>query len=109
MKQSIDQKIQTTIARLHQTLRLERERRGYSQEVMAAELGMSPKAYQKIESGRTRMQIEHLLRIGAVLDIDAYELVRRAEGIDNSQTQLCIETNTIVKQIAQHLNLCPAN
>lgn len=109
MKQPISQKIQTTIARLHQTLRIERERHGYSQEVMAAELGMSPKAYQKIESGQTRVQIEHLLRIGAVLDIDAYELLCRAEGIDGNLPQVCIETNTIVKQIAKQLNLCPAN
>lgn len=45
-----------------------RKKRGYSYENMADELFITPAAYRKIETGKTKLTIERLFRISEILD-----------------------------------------
>lgn len=52
-----------------------RERlRKYSQTYMAQQLGMTQKAYSKIETGETKLTVHHLLQIIDILEIELSEL-----------------------------------
>lgn len=45
-----------------------REERNYSQDYLAQKLGITQKAYSKIETNQTRLSVEHLLKIAEVLE-----------------------------------------
>ena len=51
-------------------IRFFREMKGYSQESLALELGISQQAYQKIESGITRLDVERAELIAKQLGIE---------------------------------------
>ena len=53
-----------------------RESKAYSQEYMAAKMGISQNGYSKIELNYTRLTVERLLAIAALLDTEAIELLR---------------------------------
>lgn len=48
----------------------ERIRRNYSQTYLAEKMGISQKAYSKIETGETRITIQNLISISEILNID---------------------------------------
>lgn len=60
---------------IHQNIRIVREMKGISQEVMASELNMSCSGYAKIERGVTKLQFDKLQKIAQVLNIDVIELI----------------------------------
>lgn len=60
---------------IHQNIRLAREMKGISQEVMANELNMSCSGYAKIERGVTKLHFDKLQKIAQVLNIDVIELI----------------------------------
>lgn len=45
-----------------------REDRNYSQDYLAQKLGITQKAYSKIETNQTRLSVDNLLRISEVLE-----------------------------------------
>ena len=51
-------------------IKFERQKKGFSQEVLALEAGLSRNAIWKIESGRVSPTIESLEKIAKALDID---------------------------------------
>lgn len=52
-----------------------REDKGYSLENMARELGISLSAYNKIEKLQTKLTVERLFKIAAILETDITELL----------------------------------
>jgi transcriptional regulator with XRE-family HTH domain len=52
-----------------------RELKNYTQEYMATELGLSTRAYSKIESGETQLTINRLNEISRVLGIEPMEVL----------------------------------
>lgn len=56
-------------------IRLQREVKGYNQDVMALELGISQKAYSKIESEETNLSVERVMEIIKILGIDLTDLL----------------------------------
>ena len=52
-----------------------REKTGYTQEYIASELGISQKAYSKIETNETQLKGEVLIRLAEILKVDIIELV----------------------------------
>ena len=52
-----------------------RELKGYSQEYVASELGISQAAYSKIEKNDKNLSIERIKTISLVLEIDPLELI----------------------------------
>jgi len=56
-------------------IRLKREYRNYTQEYLAAKLAISQNAYSKIELGYTKITLERLFQIAAVLEYDVYDFI----------------------------------
>lgn len=51
-------------------IRESRKEKGYSHDVMAVELGISPSAYNKIERMESKLTLERFLQIKKILDKD---------------------------------------
>ncbi len=53
----------------------ERNKKGFSYENMADELGITVSGYRKIETGDTKLTVERLFKIASILDITLSELL----------------------------------
>lgn len=60
---------------LHHNLRKLREFRNYTQEFMAGELGKSQNAYSQMETGKTKIKEEEIIKLAALLDVSPTELM----------------------------------
>ena len=58
-----------------------RELKNYTQEHVATQLGLTTRAYSKIEAGETQLTINRLNEISAILGIDPLEVL----GFDDKQ------------------------
>jgi len=56
-------------------IRNKREYRNYTQEYLAAKLSISQNAYSKIELGYTKITVERLFQIAAILEFDVSDLI----------------------------------
>ena len=56
-------------------IRHTREGLNYTQEYLAAKLGISQNAYSKIELGYTKITVERLFQIAEILEINPMELL----------------------------------
>lgn len=61
-------------------IRSARESRGYSQDYMAEMLKICQSAYAHIESGKTALSLDRLIRISEILEIDIYDLLAKGLG-----------------------------
>ena len=50
-------------------------KRQYSQSYLAQRMGMTQKAYSKIETGETKLTVYHLIQIGEILEVGINELI----------------------------------
>lgn len=71
MNNTVDIKIKEIAA----TIRSKREFRNYTQEYLAYKLDISQNAYSKIELGYTKITVERLFQIAAVLEMDVNEII----------------------------------
>lgn len=69
-------------------IRTIRTQQKISQEHMAERLAVSPQAYSKIESGKTKLSLERVCEIANILNIDVTELIS-----DNKEVFLLINEN----------------
>ncbi len=60
---------------IHQNLKKLREFRNYSQEFMASELGKSQNAYSQMETGKTKIKEEEIIKLSAILEVTPTELM----------------------------------
>ena len=58
----------------------ERSKKGYTYENMADDLGVTPPAYRKIETGETKLSVERMFQISTVLGIPVNELLDIGES-----------------------------
>lgn len=65
---------ESTVKCILQRLRKVRLINGYSQEYLGLELGISTKAYSKIENGESKLTVERYLEICKLLNINPGEL-----------------------------------
>ena len=56
-------------------IRRQRLVKNYTQEYLAAKLCISQNAYSKIELGYTKITVERLFQIAAILEADVHELI----------------------------------
>lgn len=61
-----------------------RNRKGYTYENMADELELTPAAYRKIETGETKLTVERLFRISAILETPISEFLQ-IDGVNLMQ------------------------
>ena len=52
-----------------------RESRNYSQDYVSSKLGISQKAYSKIENNETKLNLDHLYRLSEVLETPVGEII----------------------------------
>jgi len=81
MKDTLNYKIKAIAA----NIRHAREQLNYTQEYLAAKLNISQNAYSKIELGYTKITVERLFQVAAILDVDIYTLIdtERSSFINN--------------------------
>lgn len=60
-------------------IRIERQRKGYSQEAMAFELNISQGAYSKMERGESEITAKRLCEIADILEINVMELLPKSK------------------------------
>jgi len=70
-----------------------REIRNYSQEYMAEKLGISQEAYSRLETGKTKMDLQRMNNIASILEIDPIILLSFDEGTVFNN---CIQSGTNV-------------
>ncbi len=58
-----------------------RELKGYTQEYMAGKMGVSQRAYSKIENNETKINWDKLTKISAVLDIEPTDITSFDDNI----------------------------
>lgn len=59
---------------------VERNKKGFSYENMADELGITVSGYRKIETGSTKLAVERLFKIASILDISLVKLLDLDKG-----------------------------
>ena len=64
---------------LHKKIRFLRLNKGWSQEIMADKLEMSPNGYGSIERGETDVQISRILQIAKLFEVNVYDLFQELE------------------------------
>ncbi len=60
--------------KIHQNIRALRDLKGWNQQTMADLLKMSPKAYARLEQGKTDIQLSRLEQIAKALEVDIAKL-----------------------------------
>lgn len=63
------------IKKIGERIKKAREERNYSQQYLAQQLGISQKAYSKIENSQTNVTLNHLDRIAQVLETSINQLL----------------------------------
>jgi transcriptional regulator with XRE-family HTH domain len=71
MKETLNNKVKAIAANIRRT----REQLNYTQEYLAAKLKISQNAYSKIELGYTKITVERLFQIAAILEVEVHELI----------------------------------
>lgn len=71
MGESLEGRVKTLV----RNIRIIRERKGYTQDYLAAKLEISQNAYSKIELGQISLTVERLFKIAMVLEMEAIELL----------------------------------
>lgn len=61
-------------------LRQQRILKEYSQEYMAAQLGVSQQAYNKMENGATKIELSRLTKIAEILEINLVHFIAPVEN-----------------------------
>jgi len=74
-----DKSQQAVCARVAQTLRKEREKRGLSMNLVAERSGLSQQMVSYVERQMRNPTLETLLRIAAAIEIDLVDVLRKAK------------------------------
>lgn len=77
-----------------------REIKGFSQEAIAKEIGLSQQAYQKIETGKTKVDIVRANRIAQSLELDLESLLnfQPYNYLNNCTQSGVINTNNLLPE-----------
>ena len=67
-------------------IRVIRELRGWSQENMAARIGIAQNTYSKIENDRVKLSTEMLTKIAEALDVSPLDIITNQPAIVNFQS-----------------------
>jgi DNA-binding XRE family transcriptional regulator len=67
--------------KLHQNLRVLRDLKGWNQETMAELLDLSKKAYERIEQGKTDVQLSRLEQIAKLFEVEVADLFNLDRGL----------------------------
>jgi len=85
----------------HIKIKETRESKGYSQQYMADQLGISQMAYSKIERNKTQLNWDKLNKLAQILSINIWDLIDDNKNIDenNLNNQYPSEVVLLLKQL----------
>lgn len=72
------------IKKIGNTIKKAREEKQYTQQYLAQELGMTQKAYSKIETSQTQLTVAHLAKISEVLETPINQLLGTDGAVYNN-------------------------
>ena len=75
----------------YQKIKSLRNIKGYSQSLVAGRLGISQRAYSKIELGQTKLKWDYLKRIANILEVSVLELINYDKDLKQTKTKTNIE------------------
>ena len=70
-----------TIKKIGERVKNVREQRNFSQQYVSSKLGISQKAYSKIETGETKLSVDNLLKLSEILETSVTDLL---ESVGNA-------------------------
>ena len=83
-------------AKLNTRIRKARELKAYSQALVSEKLGITQKAYSKLERGETKLNWDKLNQLSEIFEIDIWELI-------NTKKELTLEVNNSLD--TAHINV----
>ncbi len=86
---------------LSKRIRNLRNQKDFSQEYLSTKIGISQQAYQKIESGVTKIGITQLMKIADVLEVELVELIQSKD--ENKPIKTSKEEIEDTLRLIQHL------
>ncbi|MBW6484311.1 MAG: helix-turn-helix domain-containing protein [Vicingaceae bacterium] len=90
--------------KIHIKIKELRKINGFSQAFIADKLGVSQKAYSKIERGDTQLNLEKIKKIALILDLTAWDLIdetKEAQDI-NLNGEFNDKTIPLLKQLIEN-------
>ena len=84
MQDTVNKRLTTTV----QLIRTIRESRQYSQDYLAAKIGISQNAYSKIELGYSSLSLERLFIIAETLEVKVNDLINGSVPAIDAQADL---------------------
>ena len=85
------------------TLRSCRESKGYSQEYMAEMLDIGQSAYANLESGKTTLSLERLLKITEILELDIHEVLDSLHSEGMGRRLVHTDTKEVYERLVHEL------
>ena len=73
-KNAMEKGVKQKVGKILEKVRIQRITKGYSQEYVGEQIGLSQYAYHKIENGKTKLNIECLFDLSDILEIEMKEL-----------------------------------
>lgn len=73
---------------LNHKIRAVRTAKGYLQSDVAKELGISQRAYSKIELGQTKLNWEYMNQIANILEVNIWELINSSTDFNQEETNV---------------------
>jgi len=93
------------INKLGERIKKAREEKNYSQQYLAQQLGISQKAYSKIENSQTNLTVSHLDKIAQVLEMSVNQLLdTEGKAVYNNYNTHNGEGIVIKKESSEKLN-----
>lgn len=90
--------------RIGRKIRLHREEKGHNQDSVVFELGISQKAYSKIESGETNLSVERAVQIVKFLEIEIADLLCNSDDISIKKISKNQSVNFAQGDVTNHNN-----
>ena len=91
----------SSIMTLGNSIRKVRELRNVTQEYMAIELEISQVTYSRIEAGKTKIDIERLIKIAKLLEVDIMRLIHYKNNEPLLLKDICFSVNATKRSTMQ--------
>ncbi|MBE7442410.1 MAG: helix-turn-helix transcriptional regulator [Flavobacteriales bacterium] len=85
-------------------IRALRKLKGYNQSHVAKKLGISQKAYSKIELGQTKLNWQYINQLAEILDTSVWVFVNQDIAIDGDETNHSNNINLLEQLISRYEN-----
>jgi transcriptional regulator with XRE-family HTH domain len=83
-------------------LRFYRKSLEFNQSFVAKKLGISQRAYSKIECGETRLDVDKLLHLSLILGFNVYDMLKSKRKFNESNQKIQLNSSVILIQVKEY-------